>query len=75
MGIRIPDPEPVAVTEPVAEPVADPVAQTIEEEDVPVARAAALIEQSLNTPAPEPEVEEHEPEEEPVEAVADKALL
>jgi hypothetical protein len=60
------------VTEPVGEPVADPVVQTIEQEDVPVARAAALIEQSLNTP--EPEVEEHEPEEEPVE-VADKALL
>jgi hypothetical protein len=74
MGIRIPDPEPEPVA--VAEPVADPVTQTIEQEDVPVARAAALIEESLNVAAqPEPEVEEHEPEEEPVEAVADKALL
>jgi hypothetical protein len=66
MGTRIPDPEP--------EPVAvDPVAQTIEQEDVPVARAAALIEESLNAvtqPEAEPEVEE-----EPVEPVADKALL
>lgn len=56
------------------EPVVDPVAQTIEQEDVPVARAAALIEESLNVAA-QPEVEEHEPEEEPVEPVADKALL
>ena len=63
MGTRpVPEPEPVVV---------DPVAQTIEQEDVPVARAAALIEESLNAVTqPEPEVEE-----EPVEPVADKALL
>jgi hypothetical protein len=64
MGTRpVPEPEPVVV---------DPVAQTIEEEDVPVARAAALIEQSLK---PEPEVEEPEVEEEPVVMPVGKALL
>ena len=51
----------LAVAEPVAEPVVDLVSQTIEEEDVPVTRAAALIEQSLK------------PEEE--EMPADKILL
>ena len=61
----------VAVAEPVAEPVVDQVAQTIEQEDVPVARAAALIEESLK-PVPEV-VEEEEPEVEDVPA--DKALL
>jgi hypothetical protein len=69
MGTPIPPPEPVA------EPVADPVTQTIEQEDVPVTRAAALIEESLNAasqPEPEPEVEE--PEEE-VDMPVGKALL
>lgn len=69
IDIPPPPPEPVTV-----EPVADQVAQTIEQEDVPVARAAALIEESLNATV-EPEVEEHEPEEEPVEMPAAKALL
>ena len=54
----------------ITEPVVDQVAQTIEKEDVPVARAAALIEESLK-PEPEPEVED----EEPVEMPEGKALL
>jgi len=52
----------------ITEPVVDQVAQTIEQEDVPVARAAALIEEALK---PEPEVED----EEPVEMPEGKALL
>jgi len=56
-GAPPPDPAPVAVPEP--EPVA-PEPETPEvddEEDVPVARSAALIEESLNaTLAPAPSV-------------------
>jgi hypothetical protein len=50
----VPDPEPevpAAVPEPVAEPevpAAEPEPEVDDEEDVPVARSAALIEESLN---------------------------
>ena len=61
-GAPPPDPEPVAVPEPVVpEPVAVPepvvpeveedeedVPDLVDEEDVPVARSAALIEEALN---------------------------
>ena len=52
-GAPPPDPEPVSVPEPVVpEPVAvpEPVVPEVEddEEDVPVARSAALIEEALN---------------------------
>jgi hypothetical protein len=60
-GTAPPDPEPVAVPEPVPEPapvVPEPVPEPVpvvpdvdeveDEEDVPVARGAALIEEALN---------------------------
>ena len=49
-----PDPAPVAVPEPVPEPapvvpeVEDEVPDLVDDEDVPVARSAALIEEALN---------------------------
>jgi hypothetical protein len=60
-GAPPPDPAPV-VPEPVPEPVPAPVPEPepvpeVEEEDVPVARSAALIEESLNAKlAPAPSV-------------------
>jgi len=55
----VPEPAPV-VPEPVPEPapvVPEPVPEVDDEEDVPVARSAALIEESLNaTLAPAPSV-------------------
>ena len=46
-----PPPDPV-VPEPVPEPVAEPVVPEVDdEEDVPVARSAALIEEALNATA------------------------
>jgi len=65
VSVAVPEPEPVApvVPEPVPEPapvVPEPEPETPEvddEEDVPVARSAALIEESLNaTLAPAPSV-------------------
>lgn len=53
-GLAPPDPAPV-VPEQVTEPVAEPVAEVDDEEDVPVTRSAALIEEALNailTPTP-----------------------
>lgn len=66
-GAPPPDPEPVTVPEPVPEPepvaVPEPVIpepevpEVDDEEDVPVARSAALIEEALNaTLAPAPSV-------------------
>jgi hypothetical protein len=50
-GAPPPDPEPVAVPEPVVPEVEDDeedVPDLVDEEDVPVARSAALIEEALN---------------------------
>jgi hypothetical protein len=56
-GAPPPDPAPVVpepAPEPVPEPAPEPVPE-VEEEDVPVARSAALIEEALNaTLAPKP---------------------
>jgi len=47
-GAPPPDPAPVAVPEPVPEPEPEVPEVEDDEEDVPVARSAALIEEALN---------------------------
>lgn len=65
VAVPEPVPEPVAVPAPVPEPVAVPeIVDDIEEEeeDVPVARGAALIEEALNAKAVAPDTDEDEEE-------------
>ena len=58
-GAPPPDPTPVAVPDPEPEVPEPEVPEVDDEEDVPVARGSALIEEALNAQAANPDTEEH----------------